>query len=43
MELDGYYKMEINSKAFVILILTVSALIMLDTVAVRIGIANILE
>ena len=43
MELNGHYRMKVNSKAFAIPILTASAFTMIDTIAVRIGIAFALE
>ena len=41
-ELNGCYRMKVNSKAFAILILTVSAFIMSDMIAVRMDTANAL-
>ena len=43
MELNGHYRMKVNSKAFAIPILTASVFVMIDTIAVRIGIASALE
>ena len=37
MELNGYYRTKINSKVFVIPIVTTSAFIMFDAIQVRIG------
>ena len=37
MEVNGCYRMKINSKALAILILTAFAFIMFDTIAVRIN------
>ena len=41
MQLNGWYGMKVNSKAFAIFNLTASAFIMFDMTAVRIGIANV--
>ena len=43
MELNGCYRMKVDSKAFTNFILTTSAFTMFDVIAVRIGIANALE
>ena len=43
MELNGYYRLTVNSKAFAIPILTEFAFIMIDTIAVKIRKANALE
>ena len=43
MELNGCYRMTVNSKAFAIPILTEFAFIMIDTIAVKIRKANALE
>ena len=43
MKLNGCYRTKVNSKVFIIPILTVFAFMMTDTIAVRIGIANALK
>ena len=43
VELNLCYRIKVNSRPFVIPILTASTFIMFDTIAVRIGIANALE
>ena len=43
MELNGCYRMTVNSKAFAIPILTEFVFIMIDTIAVKIRKVNALE
>ena len=43
MEPNGCYRAQVNSKMFATTILTASAFIMSDTIAIRVGIANALE